>query len=319
VTVYILIATLTAFLITYFLAPPFIRKMKQKGITGVDVHKPNKPVCAEMGGILILAGFLVPTLFFMALKPFDLKGALAELTIILVGVVGIIDDLYTLRQRHKVLLTFLVSVPIALAVSGRHEVWFPFFGDIELGYWYLFLAPLGVMVAANLTNMLAGFNGLECGIGVINLFALGWVSLFLEALSPALVAFALCAAYLAFLVYNWYPAKIFPGDTGTLVSGAAVAIISIVNKVEFVGMIMLLPATIDFMLKAFNRQPFAQRTVYGDTKVKKDGTLEPASYAALPHALLKVASLNEKELVKYLLTIQIIHSVIALIVFVFFM
>jgi len=316
---YILIATLTAFLITYFLTPPFIRKMKQKGITGVDVHKLNKPVCAEMGGVLILAGFLLPTLFFAVFKPFDLKTVLAELTIILIAFIGIIDDLYALRQRHKVLLTFLVSIPIVFAIPERHEIWFPFFGNLELGYWYLFLAPLGVMAASNLTNMLAGFNGLECGIGAINMFALGSVSLFLAASDSALVSFALCAAYLAFLVYNWYPAKIFPGDAGTLVSGAAVAIISIVNKVEFIGMIMLLPATIDFMLKAFNRKPFAQRAVYGDAKIHGNGTLKPASYAALPHALMKVASLSEEELVKYILTIQIVHSVIALMVFAFFM
>jgi len=316
---YILIAALAAFLITYFLTPPFIRKMKQKGITGVDVHKLNKPVCAEMGGVLILAGFLLPTLFFTVFKPFDLKTVLAELTIILVGFIGIIDDLYALRQRHKVLLTFLVSIPIAFAVPERHEVWFPFFGNLELGHWYLFLAPLGVMVASNLTNMLAGFNGLECGVGAINMFALGSVSLFLAASDSALVSFALCAAYLAFLVYNWYPAKIFPGDAGTLVSGAAVAIISIVNRVEFIGMIMLLPATIDFMLKAFNRKPFAQRAVYGDTKVNENGTLKPASYAALPHTLMKVAPLGEEELVKCVLTIQILHSVIALMVFAFFM
>jgi len=316
---YVLFAALTAFLTTYLLTPPFIKKMKQMGITGMDIHKADKPVYAEMGGVVILAGFLLPTLLLTVFKPFDLKSTLAELTIILVAVVGILDDTYTLRQRHKVLLTFLASVPITFAFPGRHDVWFPFFGKLELGYLYLFLAPLGVMAASNLTNMLAGFNGLECGIGTINTFAIGLVSLSLNASNPAIVSFALCAAYLAFLIYNWYPARIFPGDTGSLVSGAAVATISIMNRTEFIGIIMLLPAAIDFMLKAFNKKPFAQRSVYGDTKLRNDGTLEPAPYAALAHTLMRITPLNEKELVTSILIIQVIHSVIALMMFTLFM
>jgi len=72
--------------------------------------------------------------------------------------------------------------------------------------------------SSNLTSRLAGFNGLEAGMGTMTCFALGIPCIILGRWGAALLAFLLSTAFIAFLKYNWYHAKVFPGDTGTLIS-----------------------------------------------------------------------------------------------------
>jgi len=124
------------------------------------------------------------------------------------------------------------------------------------------------------------------------------------------LAFLLFAAFVAFLRYNWYPAKIFPGDTGTLVSGAAIASVSILGHVKIAAIVMLMPAAVDFTLKMISRIPFSHRRVYGDTVVMSDGTLKPPSYPALCHAFMNFTRLKERELVLVLLLMEAIYAVL---------
>jgi len=300
---------LTSFLITYFATPILIKKMKAHGLVGIDVHKPSKPVCAEMGGIAVLLG-LAGAFGFTALlrRDFDFRIISAFLTIVFVGFVGIVDDLVTLRQRYKPLLVAFASIPLLLANVGRSEIWFPPFGWIFFGTTYLILIPLGVATTSNLTNMLAGFNGLEAGVGTLSCFSLGFLLAFIGKWDLASLAFALSAAFFAFLFYNWYPARIFPGDTGTLISGAAIAAISISGGVEAAGVVMMVPSAIDFTLKMLARSPFSHRKKFGDTAIAEDGALVSPGYAALAHAFMNVARLKERDLVLALLLMQAMYS-----------
>jgi UDP-N-acetylglucosamine--dolichyl-phosphate N-acetylglucosaminephosphotransferase len=298
-----------SFLITYFATPILIEKLKAHGIVGIDVHKPMKPVCAEMGGLAVLLG-LAGAFGFTALllRDLDFRITSAFLTIVFVGLVGIVDDLFTLRQRYKPVLVAFASTPLLLANIGRSEIWFPLFGWIFFGTAYLIFIPLGVATASNLTNMLAGFNGLEAGVGTISCFSLGFLLAIMERWDYASLAFSFCAASFAFLFYNWYPARIFPGDTGTLVSGAAVAAISISGGIEGAGIVMMVPSAIDFTLKMLARSPFSHRKKFGDTTVASDGTLISPGYAALAHAFMNVTRLKERDLVLALLLMQAMYS-----------
>ena len=91
-------------------------KFKEMGITGVDVHKPNKPVTAEMGGLAVLIGVAVGASFFYELQPgFSLVFAAGLLTVLLVGVVGIVDDLVSIRQRYKPFIVAAMTVPLSFS------------------------------------------------------------------------------------------------------------------------------------------------------------------------------------------------------------
>jgi len=298
-----------SFLITYFTTPILIKKLKAHGVVGIDVHKPLKPVCAEMGGLSVLLGVAGAFGFTtLLLRDLDFRITSAFLTIFFVGFVGIVDDLFTLRQRYKPVLVAFASTPLLLANIGRSEMWFPPFGWIFFGTAYLILIPLGVATASNLTNMLAGFNGLEAGMGTISCFSLGFLLATMGRWDSASLAFAFSAAFSAFLFYNWYPSKIFPGDTGTLVSGAAIASISISGGVEAAGIVMIVPSAIDFTLKMLARSPFSHRKKFGDTAIAENGALVSPGYAALAHAFMNVARLKEKDLVLALLLMQAMYS-----------
>jgi UDP-N-acetylglucosamine--dolichyl-phosphate N-acetylglucosaminephosphotransferase len=313
---WVVIASVLAFLVTYATTPLLIRKLKALEIVGVDVHKATRPICAEMGGLSVLLGATSAfclTFFLPSLPSLTMLGAFS--TIVLAGVVGVIDDLFTLRQRHKVFLVALTAIPLLLVKPGYTDIWFPFVGSIPLGFALPLLIPLCVATSSNLTNMFAGFNGLESGIGVIAMFALGILSITLGKWEASLLAFPLSAAYLAFLRFNWYPAKIFPGDTGTLLSGAALATISIMAGIEAAGIIILAPAGIDFTLKMISKHPFAHRRIYGDTEVTGNGKLVPPPYPALCHAFMTLTPLNEKDLVTALLFMEAVYSTIAVFLF----
>jgi len=305
---------LVAFLITYLTTPILMKEMIARKVIGVDVHKLTKPVCAEMGGVAVFLGF-AGAFCLITLLLHDLSFGLigAFLTILLVGLVGVVDDLFTLRQRYKVILTALSGIPLILANTGRFQIWFPYTGWIYFGHFFWLLIPLGVAAASNLTNMLAGFNGLEAGIGAISCCALGILCAALGRWDAASLAFSLFAASVAFLKYNWYPAKIFPGDTGTLIFGGAIASISILGQVETAAIIILVPAAIDFILKMVSKSPFSHRRIYGDTVVMNDETLIPAPYPALCHAFMKVERLGERDLVLALLIMEALYCILGVV------
>lgn len=315
----ILLGTLTSFLITFLVTPFLTEFLKKHGVVGKDIHKVSEPLCAEMGGLAVLFGFSAGfCVVLLLISNVGLDLVYGFLTIIFVGCVGIVDDLFGLRQRYKPFLVGLASFPLILASFGRQELWCPFIGQLFFGWLYLILIPLGVASASNMTNMLAGFNGLESGIASISCFALGITCAFLGKLDACLIAFTLSAAFLAFLKYNWYPAKIFPGDTGTLISGAAIATVSVLGGVEFAGICMIVPCAIDFTLKMISRQPFSQRRLFGNTLVVDGDFLTPPSYPALPHAFLRVARLKERELVWWLLIMQCIYSTLGIFITILF-
>ncbi|MEM4634059.1 MAG: hypothetical protein QW275_02800 [Candidatus Anstonellaceae archaeon] len=249
--------------ITFFSLPFLIKKLSASGIVGHDVNKEGKPEVPEMGGLAIVMGAIGSLLFAIGLRTFlGYQFALVEmlaamLTIAIIALIGTFDDLFDMRKDVKTVLPMVASLPlVAVSAAGSTAISLPLIGMVDFGFLYIFLLiPLGVTVASNLTNMLAGFNGMEAGMG-----AAMFASALLIALSNGFTEMAiLCAsmlgALLAFLKYNWYPAKVFMGDIGTLAIGATLASAVIIGNLESVGAILVLPYLADFAIKAYNHFP----------------------------------------------------------------
>ena len=281
-------------------------------MVGIDVHKPDKTATAEMGGVVSLTGIVLGSLTLLV-SGVDGRLLLGLLTIILVGVTGVLDDIKALRQRFKPLLVAAAAIPLIIALGHRTGFTMPGLGYLDYGPSFLILiVPLGLTTSANLTNMLAGFNGLELGTGSIALAAVTILSAFVQEWTAVVVGTVTLAAVVPLLKYNWYPARIFPGDTGTLMMGGAVATVTLMSGIEFAGLICLVPAMIDFALKISTRKPFGQRARYGDTQIRPDNTLVPPPYRALAHAFLRLTPLTEPELVSSLLVMQTVYSSLAI-------
>jgi len=309
-------AVAVALVTSYSIAKFEIRSFPARGISGVDVHKPDRPVRAEMGGLAVLAALALASLFYFGID-FTLDGppvlfAAAASTVVLTGMVGVADDTHELSQRFKPLLIVAASAPLMLALAGRTSITFPILGNVHLGILYSVVAvPLAITTSANFSNLLAGFNGLEAGSATISLGTMTFISEVTGHPTVAAFGMILTAAYLGFLFLNWYPAKIFPGDTGTLVAGAALAAMGLAAGLEFEAIILSVPAAMDFSLKAIDRRPFKQRHVFGNAVVGLDGILEPAPYPALVHAFMKVSPLDERGLVISVLALQAVFALLA--------
>ncbi|MDA4126963.1 MAG: UDP-N-acetylglucosamine--dolichyl-phosphate N-acetylglucosaminephosphotransferase [Thaumarchaeota archaeon] len=241
--------------------------------------------------------------------------AAASSTVVLTGLVGVADDIIELSQKFKPFFIVAASIPLMLLLVGRAYIYIPLLGNVHLGLLYPLVAvPLAITTSANFSNLLAGFNGLEAGCAAISLGTLSLLSGITG--HPTIAAFGLILtfAFVGFLGMNWYPAKIFPGDSGTLLAGAGLAAIGLASGLEFEAVVLSIPAAMDFALKVINRRPFKQRHLFGNTKVRPDGTLDPAPYPALVHAFMKVSPIKERDLVLSVLAMQGLFAAAAIII-----
>ena len=311
----IALAAVATGLFAYRLTKFLSWKLNHLGVTGVDVHKLDKPLRAEMGGLAVLSALpLGSAILLTSGTSLTILFAAGLTTVGLSGVIGAIDDFYGIRQRYKPLLIAAASLPVAISLANRTSISFPIVGPISLGIVYpLLIVPLAVTTSANFSNMLAGFNGLEGGLGAIAIGALALLSAAKGKWEAAFLGVLLLAAYLGFLKHNWYPARIFPGDTGTLMSGAGIATLGLIGGLEFSAIMVSMPAALDFTLKTLSKRPFSHRGRFGDSRIKLDGKLEPPSYPALAHAFLKLVPLAERDLVLSLLLMEFVYAALAVV------
>jgi len=239
--IWLILVFLAAFLVTLYLTPVFIVKLRAAGIVGTDIHKAGKPLVPEMGGLAVLFGFASG--IFLSI-PFFSKGLVflyaAFLTVLIAGLIGVCDDVFGIRQKRKAWLPVFASVPLVVTQAGVSSMIIPFFGEVDFGILYPFIIiPLAITIASNSTNMLAGYNGLETGLGFIASVFVGIGSLLVNRLEVSILMFSLAGSLLAFLKFNKYPSQIFIGDVGTFVIGSAIAAAVIIGNMEVVGMIAM--------------------------------------------------------------------------------
>lgn len=276
----LLIPTIISFLITILMLPHWIKIAKKHELVNIDVHKSGKKV-AEFGGLLVVLGAMIGIFFYIAWNTFSQLASdsnfmfiMASIASILIAaLIGLVDDILGwkigLRQYKKALLSFLIAIPLVVVNAGVSKMTLPFVGEISLGLLYPLLAvPIGIVGASNAFNMLAGFNGLEAGMGMIILSTLGYLSYANGQMHAALIAFCFVTALVAFLFFNWYPAKIFGGNILTYSIGTVIAIVAILGNNERAALILFIPYFIEFLLKM---RGWLQKESFG--KPLKDGSI----------------------------------------------
>lgn len=222
-----------AFIIA-FAATPFVKKFAFK-IGAVDVPKDNrrmhrKPM-ALLGGLAIFLGFLISVLcfadFFLPSGAIN-KGLIGILlSSIIIVILGIFDDLKPLSAKFKFVIQILAAaIPVLLDVRV-FAISNPFSPDqlIRLPEWIsITFSIFWIVGVTNAVNLIDGLDGLAAGVSSIASVALLSILLLQHNVTGSLVvlAAALAGACFGFLPYNFNPAKIFMGDTGSLFLGAMV-------------------------------------------------------------------------------------------------
>lgn len=195
---------------TYAFLPWLIRSLKGTSAVGKDLNKTTQPLVPEMGGLAVMLGFYVgvAVLTIVATTQLPAPFFYAALASSLgAGVVGLMDDIFGLRQRAKALLPFLLAIPLGAVTFASGDVYLL---GWNMGLLTILIIPLGITSAANATNMLEGLNGLGAGMGVIMTATL--IALEAVTVSPdgLYILLPLLGALLAFLYFNKFPAKSSP-------------------------------------------------------------------------------------------------------------
>jgi len=317
----LILILLISFLISFVLFPAMIIRLKKAGIVGKNMHSAIQEEVPEMGGLVMVAGFGAGIFTVIAVKTFfnifpsvDLISILVALsTILIVVLIGIFDDLVSMPQQIKAFMPLLAALPLIVIKEGSTFMRIPFWGNVNFGLLYtLVIIPLEVTIAANAVNMLAGFNGLEVGMGIIAVGSLAIIAYLLGKITVLVILLATFGALLATLYYNWYPAKILVGDVGTLSIGAIIAAAVIMGNFEVAGVILLIPYIIDFLIKAKNHFPYS----FGEYK---DGKLycPEDGPVGLGQFIMKVCGgISERNLVLVLMGIEAVLGVVAILIYV---
>ncbi len=330
----LLLAVLVAFATTFVMTPYAIRYFRFIGITSTDVHKKNKPLVPYPAGVPLVAGVLAGVFVYIFLNVFiygnsaDLVSMFAALTsILIVMFAGFLDDLNSLqikvgkfiegkgglKQWQRPLLTLPAAIPLMAIMAGDTTMIFPIIGPVNFGILFpLLIVPIGVVGASNMVNMLGGYNGLEVGMGLIYTFALGLFAFLNGSLVSAVLFFMTFAGLLGVLRYNFFPAKILPGDSLTYTLGAVVATGAIVGDMEKATIIIMIPFIIQGVLKFYSY--FKLGKFATDLGIlQDDGTIKPRygkSVFSWIHLITNLGNLTERKIVLVMVLIQVFFAAI---------
>ncbi|MGX7244036.1 glycosyltransferase family 4 protein [Enterococcus quebecensis] len=191
----------------------------------------NTKVMPTAGGLSIYFVFAFSCLvLFQSIIPIDyiwpiiLGSGIVVLT-------GLIDDIYELSPKKKTIGILLGALVIYFVADIRIDmVTLPFFGHIDLRWFSLPLTLFWILAITNAVNLIDGLDGLASGVSIISLTTIGVIGYFFlhaKTVFIPIVIFVLVASIAGFFPYNFYPAKVFLGDTGALFLGFMIAVMSL--------------------------------------------------------------------------------------------
>lgn len=273
-----------------------------------DKNKPGNPRASAAGGTFTLVAIAIGLLTFEMLRIYIhgeefYKTEIMALSLmaVLSTLLGFVDDVLSilsyshessvkgLTPLSRVLLMAPISLPLVAIKAGYSRLDIPLIGVVDLGLAYpLAAVPIGVIGASNAFNMLAGYNGLEAGMGLLLLASALIVGLVKGLDLVVLASLIGMAAVLGFLYYNWYPAKTFPGNSFTYGVGAYFAGIVILGNFEKYGVTVFLLYFAEFALYVRSKMDGVRKVNFA--KICGDGSLAPPSRKAysVTHLALKL-------------------------------
>lgn len=268
----LLILFFIAFITTYLSIPIYIRKFTSRSLVVPDKYKKDILI-PTLGGMAILGGILVSLVLAIFLVKNVENLLIFYFVIFIFATFGILDDLVNVGRTLKIFAPFFMALPIALLVSDT-IVWIPFIGNIDFLYFFTFLiAPLFVMVVANLVNMHSGFNGLQSGLSLIVIFFIIIRVFMFKNFESALYIIPIFGALLAFYLFNRYPSKMFEGNAGSLSIGAAIGGYCVLQEnMEFFLVFLFIPHIVNFLLFVYWRLTHVKAPKFG--RLREDGTIE---------------------------------------------
>ena len=299
----IYIAFLIALTIAYLVTPLVIKLAYRVG--AIDVPKDNRRVhkvpIPRLGGIAIFIGFMVAVLVTFKMDT-RLMSVLAGGTVVVI--MGYFDDIKPLSAKVKLLVQILaaciviyggvkiniVTNPLSYIFEGADQY-------IRLGVWSYPLTLVWIVGITNAINLIDGLDGLAAGVSIIAALTLTTIAIFLNQSYIALLAATLAGAAIGFLPYNFNPAKIFMGDTGSLFLGYMLSVLSVMGVVKSAAALSILVPIFAIGLPIFDTfMAIIRRALSGKSLIEADK-------GHLHHKLLDIG-LSQKQAVLTLYSIS---------------
>ncbi len=311
----IAIAFMLAFITTFVITPYTIKLAKKVGAvdTPKDERRINKTTMPRLGGLAIIAGFIVSIVYLVIILSIEKKVNLFEDNMyikligfliggLIIGIVCFIDDLKDLPPLVK-LAAQMVSAVIVVSFGLRIEnVNIPFFSYVGLPNAFSIILTIGWIIGVtNAINLIDGLDGLSSGIALIScvsmliIFALNG-----SPLIAILLITALAGALSGFLPFNFNPAKTFMGDAGSNFLGYSLSVISIFGVAKTYTLIVIVAPLIILGLPVLDTLVAIFRRIIKGKSLK---AIMQADKGHLHHKLLKKGfSQREAVLIMYAIT-----------------
>lgn len=218
-----------------FAATPFVKKLAFK-LNAIDVpnseRRVHKKPIPRMGGLAMYISFVIVSLGFYGANK-QVIGIIIGATILVV--MGIIDDRQELPPLYKLIAQIAAGVVLIIFGITVKSITVPFMNEyLYIGYWGIPITLIWVVGITNAINLIDGLDGLACGISFISSTTLFGVALISQRDVAIILTLILSGACLGFLYYNFNPASIFMGDTGSQFLGFVLSAISIQGAIKSV-------------------------------------------------------------------------------------
>jgi len=222
---------LLGFFISSFTTPFSIFLGNKFGIIDIpkkgERNKLHTNPIPRSGGISI---FITLIILFLTLKKFNrqFSGIIVGATLLFFGL--LLDDKKGLTVRQKFGIQFLSAFIAILTGTQFRQITIPISNTpINLGIFGAVFTAIWIVGLINAINIIDGLDGLAAGVSLISSFFLSITAMYKGHYNTALLLIGLCGAVLAFLIYNFHPARVFLGDSGAGLLGYMLAIISILG------------------------------------------------------------------------------------------
>ena len=299
-----IIGMVIAYLIGVCLVPLVISFSKKEGLVDVPNERKihTKPI-SRIGGVAIWASAMLTFLCLVMMSYYPSENLLSGILLggSLMFLLGLVDDVYNLNAKFKLFLQISIATLVYLLGVQINNV--PFIGDLGLFSYPITL--LWIVGISNALNFIDGVDGLAGSVVTVNAVTLAIIAV---AMTPpnhvsAMIGFILAGSMLAFLTYNFNPAKIFMGDSGALFSGFLLAAISITGVMKAATLAILLP----FLVLAV---PIMDITFSSLRRIAKGQSPFVADSEHIHHKLLH-AGFSQKKTVMIMTSVAIIAGALA--------
>ncbi len=306
---------IVGFFASFFLSlisTPFFRKLalKMNIVDEPDSRKIHKKPIPYLGGLGFYFSFFSVLLFlFFSEQNYFTRNFVEKYPIIFMAstaivLMGIVDDILGLKAGIKLLIEIFIGIFMYYNGFAIERITIPFSGSLELGKTGIIFTILWFVAIMNAINLSDGLDGLAGGISFISALSMGAIFYKSGSIHLSIYCFVLAGAILGFLKYNYNPASVFMGDTGSLLLGYLLATVALWESQKTTSLVTLLVPIVATALPILDTiLAFFRRIIKGKHPFKPDKK-------HLHHRLLEIG-LTQKQAVFFMYFLSVYFGIMA--------